>query len=372
MRNRWPASCSSAFCCLVNLSPFALPATGFLRTGRPAESNSQMTDPQKSTTQHGQAGEPSSHPAPQTIDVVLVNPAAGGGVARDVLPSLRKLAREQKWHVEFVVTEGPDDLAARARQAVDHGHRRLFVLGGDGTFQILVNAVSDRREQVVLGIIPAGGGNDLAAALGLPTDPLRAASVLLAHSETCRLDVVRVRTADGHERLYTGGGGVGLDAEAARFASGIYRNLRGRFRYVLSAIRALLGFRSFRVSIAIDARASSEVHSRALLVAVLNTPSYGAGIYLAPDASTTDGQLDLVVLEPLSVFEILAVLPSLWSKGKLNTTHIQRSRVNSVRIETERPSHFHGDGEILGLTPVEVSVIPQALCILRASEADKS
>ena len=204
----------------------------------------------------------------------------------------------------------------------------------------------------------------MAAALGLPQDPLQAAALIL-EGEVHPLDVVRVRTAEGREQLYAGGGGVGLDAEAARHAGGVYRHLRGRFRYLLAVIRALFGFHSIRVRIDMGGRESQSLEVRALLVGVLNTPSYGAGLFLAPGAKTDDGRLDLVVLDDLSLLEILALLPALASRGELSTVRVRRFSVEHVRIETETPSWFHGDGELLGMTPVEISVVPRAIRVLR-------
>jgi diacylglycerol kinase (ATP) len=290
---------------------------------------------------------------------------AGGGRASQVLPSLREFAQQQGWPVEICVTASAEDLVAKARCAATQGYGRLLVLGGDGTFQTLLNAVID-YPHLVLGVIPAGGGNDLAASLGLPEDPIQAAAVIL-QGEACRLDAVRVRTADGRDRLYTGGGGVGLDAEAARHASGAYRNLRGRFRYLLAAIRALFRFHAIPVRITMEPGEPRTLHTVALLVGVLNTPSYGAGLYLAPQAQTDDGSLDLVVLKELTVPEILALLPTLLLTGRLKTRQIVRFRVGHVRIEAEKPCSFHGDGEILGVTPVDISVVPKAFCVLRSA-----
>jgi diacylglycerol kinase family enzyme len=113
-------------------------------------------------------------------------------------------------------------------------------------------------------------------------------------------------------------------------------------------------------------------HVTALLIAVLNTPSYGAGIHLAPEAKTSDGALDLVILEDRSIFKTLCLLPWLWAKGHLHTDHVQRFRVTCARIETARPCYFHGDGEILGRTPVEISVVPQRCCVLRVADKNQA
>jgi diacylglycerol kinase (ATP) len=291
-----------------------------------------------------------------------VNPAAGGGRAGEVVPELREFAQQHGWELEISVTTGPDDLAEKARQAAGSGTRRILVLGGDGTFQVLVNALAHLQD-TVLGVIPAGGGNDLAASLGLSTDTLKAALQVM-HGEEVWLDAVRVRTADGRERLYTGGGGVGLDAEAARYASGVYRKLRGRGRYLLSAVRALLGFHSLSVRVSMTGHAAQNLEAKALLVGVLNTPCYGAGLWLAPEAKTNDGLLDLVIIDDLSFATVLTLLPSLMSRGELKTKRVRRFRVEHARIETEGSFWFHGDGEILGTTPVEVSVVPRAVRVL--------
>src|SRR5262249_27799673 len=103
----------------------------------------------------------------------------------------------------------------------------------------------------------------------------------------------------------------------------------------------------------------------------LNTPSYGAGLYLAPPAKTHDGLLDLVVVENLTLPQILSVLPAFATRGELNTHRLHRFSVTRVRIETETPLWFHGDGELLGKTPVEISVVPRAVRVIRPAQNPK-
>ncbi|MGB8322824.1 MAG: diacylglycerol kinase family protein [Candidatus Acidiferrum sp.] len=301
-----------------------------------------------------------THPS-ERPDLVLVNPVAGVGRARRALPALQRFAQETGWRADFQITTSVEDLRQRASDAAQAGRSRIFAVGGDGTFQVLVNAVGVHSD-IILGLIPAGGGNDLALSLGIPLDTVAAARLLL-EGTVCLLDAVQVKTADGVARLYTGGGGVGLDAEASRYAGGIYRNVRGRMRYVLSALRALAGFHSMHVRVQTDAGHEMDIKGHALLVAVLNTPSYGAGVRLAPGASMDDGKLDLVLLDNLGFFEVLTMLPALL-RGDVHTKRLQRRAVKRVRIETDRPCAFHADGEIVGATPVEVEIVPSALRVL--------
>jgi diacylglycerol kinase family enzyme len=125
----------------------------------------------------------SANPNPGETDLLLVNPVAGGGRAGASLPNLREFAIQQCWNLEICVTQSAADLVAKALQGARRCQKRIFVLGGDGTFQLLVNSVAC-HPQVIVGVIPAGAGNDLAAALGLPADPVRAAALLL-EGEVC-------------------------------------------------------------------------------------------------------------------------------------------------------------------------------------------
>jgi diacylglycerol kinase (ATP) len=304
-------------------------------------------------------------PSPQSVispDLLLLNPVAGGGIAKDAAPRVQQFAAETGWRVDFRLTTSAEDLAAQARAGVAAGYTRILALGGDGTFQQIVNAIGVGRN-VVLGVLPAGGGNDLAQALGLPLDPVLAAKLLL-DGEIRFLDAARVRTSDGNQRLYLGGGGVGLDALAAQFAGGVYSNLRGRPRYLLSMVRALIGFHALQIRASIESEENNEWQADAFVVGVLNTPSYGAGLRLAPQAKLDDGMLDLVLVEDLPLVQILRVLPRLITHGELRTNRVRRQTFRRVRIETETPAKFHGDGEILGWTPVEVEVVPRAIRML--------
>ena len=305
----------------------------------------------------------------QAPDLVLANPTAGGGLASEGLSRLRAFALGKKWNAEFRCVGSSAEFAQIAREEALAGRERIFALGGDGTFQALLNAVAGNAS-VSIGALPAGGGNDLASALGLPLEPVQAAEMILTRGEAVPLDAARVRTADRAERLYMGGGGVGLDAEAARFASGAYRKMRGRSRYLLSAIRALGSFRGVEVRVSLEGAEQTSLQATALVLGILNTPSYGAGLRLAPEARMEDGLLDLVLLENLSALEIAGILPRLAISGEIRTARIQRHRVTRARIETERPCAFHADGEIVGMTPVEVAVVPGTMRVWRQRKAD--
>src|SRR6266436_2577606 len=292
---------------------------------------------------------------------VFVNSVAGGGRARSCLSPIQKLFESFHVDAQFVMSNCAADLESSAQDAILQGRQALIALGGDGTFQALANAAWGA--DVILGVLPVGGGNDFATALGLPADALTATEAILCGHPRF-VDLVRVRTAEGRTRLYAGGGGIGLDAEAARFASGAYRRFPGRTRYIASALRALAGFTPLEVHVEFSGSDIVPHKGNALLAAVLNTPTYGAGLRLAPGAALDDGVLNVVLIEDIGTLGVLRLLPRLMGCGELRTSRVKRWKARSVRLTTRKPCEFHGDGEILGSTPVEIEVVPGAIQVL--------
>lgn len=293
--------------------------------------------------------------------VVFANLAAGGGRVRSLIPRIRRVFEAASVPVEFTASGSSRELETAAISAIQSGKRLLIALGGDGTFQALVNAAFGA--DVVLGVLPAGGGNDFAAGLQLPKNPVVAAEAIL-RGQPRPVDIVRVRTADGRVRFYLSGGGVGIDAEASRHASGAFRRLPGRFRYIASALRALCTHHPVCVRAEFPGSDLPLIEAKALLVAVLNTPTYGAGIRLAPEALLDDGWLDAVIMDDLNKFRVLALLPRLLKSGELRNPHLKRFRVQTVRLTTNPPRMFHGDAELLGLTPLDIEIVPHAVRVL--------
>jgi diacylglycerol kinase (ATP) len=293
--------------------------------------------------------------------VVFVNPHAGAGRAGARLLEIREIFTAHKVPAEFLITESAQHLQSLARGAIADGRRLLFALGGDGTFQGLANACFG--SDVLLGLLPAGGGNDFALALGLPRNPGDAARAVL-RGRPRQVDLLRARTSDGIERLYVGGGGMGLDADAARYAADQYRRWPGRWRYIAGLLRALRGFMPPRVCAEFSGGTEVTREETVLLAAVLNAPSYGGGIRVAPQARLDDGWLDVAFVKDLSSLQVLTALLQLLRSGTLPEAYVKRARARCVMLSANRPCSFHCDGEILGAAPVQVEVVPHAIRVL--------
>jgi diacylglycerol kinase (ATP) len=292
---------------------------------------------------------------------VFVNPAAGRGSAGGKVPAVRDAFARRKYPVRIVESASPEEFRGGVRAAVREGCVTLIAMGGDGTLQLLVREVIGRDVQV--GVIPAGGGNDFAAALGI-TKNLERAVEIIVRGETRLVDLVRVRSSNGLDTIYLGGGGIGIDAEALRYANGSLLRWPGRLRYLASAIAALRGFRGVQVQVEFPESDLPTIAKPALLAAVLNTPTFGGGLRLAPEALLDDGQSEVVMLEMLRKREVLALIPRLLLTGELKTKRVVRRRAARIKLTAEKETDFQGDGELLGKTPVEIEVLHLALRVL--------
>lgn len=294
--------------------------------------------------------------------LVVVNPSAGRGRAARVRPAVEAFLRGQGVTAYFIATENASGTQARAREAAAAGYTHVVALGGDGTFHQVLNGAF--ASNIVLGLIPAGGGNDIARALGLPADAIAAAHALL-HAPVRPVDVLRVRSVAAPVALYIAAGGLGLDAEAARLANGRYRRLPGILRYVAAALAAFCAFRPLVLELETDGVRSK---ARALLVAVANAPSYGSGVIVAPAAEMDDGWMDLMLVAPLGWMQIVDALTLALRTGDIRWPEITRMRARRVRIAADRPAAFHGDGEILAEAPLEVELLPRAVRVVCPSK----
>ena len=293
--------------------------------------------------------------------VLFVNKGAGSGRAGRRLIQVLEIFKRRGCRVDAIETESRSELEEHVEKFIKEDRRIFLGMGGDGTVQGLIQAALGRN--VKIGIIPAGGGNDFASALGLPPDPVEAAQRLFSCTPR-HVDVAMARTEDGNKRIYVGGGGIGLDAEAAKYAANHYQRWPGRIRYVAAALHALRRFEPLRVHAQFWRPDFGELESEVLLACALNSPTYGGGIRLAPEARINDGLVDLTLLDSLSPSRVIGLLPGLLTSGEISSPGMQRVQCARVRLEPDRPCLFHGDGEIFGPAPVEIEIMQRAACVL--------
>lgn len=280
---------------------------------------------------------------------LLVGPTSGRGRGPAVATDLLRLLPGAR------VLDGTsrDHALSLAREAVADGLDVLVAVGGDGTVHLAVQAVAGTS--TALAVVPTGTGNDLAIALGVPTDAAATARAILT-DDVATVDAVRV--GQGWFACVLG---TGFDAAVNERANRM-RWPRGRRRYDLATLLELRTYQAQQVALTLD---GVRHESRVMLVAVGNARSYGGGLRICPDADLQDGLLDVVVVGPLSRRRLVWLFPRLF-KG----THVADSSVTVHRaseVVLDGPAlPVYADGEPFGHLPLTCRVVPGALRVVGA------
>ena len=283
--------------------------------------------------------------------LVLVNPSAGGGRARELLPRLEGALRDHEINYRLVMTTSLDHGVDEARAAAAGGEIPV-VMSGDGLIGQIGGVLVGTGTP--LGVIPGGRGNDLARVLGIPTDVDRAVAVL-AEGTTRAIDVGEV-----NGRRFLGIASCGLDSVANQIANDA-RLLKGHLVYLYAGLRALAAWKPARFEITLDGRRRE---FSGYSVAAANNRAYGGGMFLAPAAELDDGLLDVVYIVQFAKRRYLANLPKVFKGTHVDKDEVFVVRAGEVKIAADRPFAVYADGDHLADLPATIRVLPRALDVI--------
>ena len=291
---------------------------------------------------------------------MLVNPQAGRGRLLPLLPEILSRLASCGHPVAILTPSSPAQAEATTHAAVAAGAAAVVAVGGDGTVHLALQAVAGRS--VPFGVVPAGTGNDFAAALGLPADPLAAADAIaaaLVAGRTRPIDAARITAADGRVRWFCAVLGAGFDVIVNERANRM-RWPRGPRRYDLAILLELLRLRPRRYTLGLDGVAQSV---EAVLVAVGNTDRYGGGLLICPGADPTDGLLDVVVGGRIGRTLLLRLKPRLRRGTHVAHPKVSTFRASTVEIAAEGITAY-ADGERTFPLPVAITCVAEAVHLL--------
>jgi diacylglycerol kinase (ATP) len=297
---------------------------------------------------------------PRSVAVVVNRSAGRGRGAREVAAVLDTL-RSTGLTVTEIGGNGAAGAAAACAEAVAAGVDALVAVGGDGTVHLAVQAVAGTH--TALGIVPCGTGNDLAASLGVPADPIHAAAHLarrLVAGHVVAVDAVRTTPADGGpQRWWACVLASGFDSAVNERANRM-RWPRGPRRYDLAIVAELARLRPLAYRLTLDGLAFD---TPAVMVAVGNTDSYGGGLRICPAADPTDGLLDVTVVGPIGRTELVRTKPRVYAGTHVDDPRVSTYRAREVRLEAAGVMAY-ADGEPLAPLPLVLTCVPGALRVL--------
>jgi diacylglycerol kinase (ATP) len=257
--------------------------------------------------------------------------------------------------VEPQVRESRDaeNLVELTRQAARENPDVLVSAGGDGTHHHVLNGLFG--SEIPLGLIPLGTGNDFAAALGIPADP-RAAAAILLQGRARQVDVARVGST-----VYGCVAGVGFDSVVTRFANERVRRVRGRLAYTWAILRCLTRYRTEPLELRSDVR---DFSGAVVFAVVGNHSTYGGGVKIAPLARMDDGLLDVCIVPPMGLLELLRWIPRAYRGEHLAHPRIVYFQAKHISLASSSRLELFGDGEFITELPATIEVAPRSVRVI--------
>ena len=302
---------------------------------------------------------------------VLVNPYAGKGHGRNRAADLIPLMRSYGIAPELAYTNGSMHACELARDAVLRGHRRFVAVGGDGTVNEILSGLCSQpvipTERLTLAAVGGGTGDDWLRTLEMPRG-MHEVVACIARGKTISIDVglVTCRSQKGDvRRHFISMAGAGIDALIAGECAS---KRAGSLKYLLTLVWGARRYRESSVSVSGGGRTITAP----IFTVLLNLGRYGAGgMKIAPHAKLDDGLFEMTIVGRMAPWRIVWESRRLFNGTLWCSPLVECARLSRVTITGEPAVPVQTDGEVVGITPADFSVLPRALCVIVPDTPDR-
>lgn len=288
--------------------------------------------------------------------IFVVNPNSGTQGKKAILKCIDERLDRSIYDYSIVKTEYAGHATQIAANAVREKVDVVVAIGGDGTINEIARSLV--HTETVLGIIPCGSGNGLARHLRIPMEPKAAIDVINRGYELC-IDYGKINNI-----LFFCTCGVGFDAFISlKFADS---GKRGLLTYLENTLHESLRYQPETYEIENE---EGTVKYKAWLIACGNASQYGNDAYITPQASLTDGLMDVTIMEPFTVLDVPSLSFQLFNKTIDQNSRVKTMRAKKIKIHRANDGVMHFDGDpLMAGKELEVEIVPSGLRVIAAEK----
>ncbi len=298
--------------------------------------------------------------------IAIINPHSGGGKGKRNWLKAEAVLKSQKIAYTAYYTERPNHIEEIIQCRIIDGFRNFLIVGGDGSLHEAINGICIQdivpSQEITLGIIPSGTGNDWAKTHNIPDDPAKAATLLTTRAPHY-LDLGRLQymyNDQEHERFFINVAGMGFDAHVAEHYLSQTKSM-GKLSYMSAVLRGLWTYHNENIKVFSE---EFETNDRVFIFAVALNKYFGGGMMIAPDALPDDGLFNITLVGNITKLEVVAQLKNLFDGSFTKHPLVKQMVTDRIVIESEKPLFIQADGELLGHTPVQISSNPSAIKVI--------
>ena len=283
---------------------------------------------------------------------IVANPTSGKGKGEKALKKVIALLKKQG--VEYAVhkTEYVTHATEIVRNLTENQeHTNLIAMGGDGTFNEVLNGITD-FSKITVSFVPCGTGNDFAAAAKIDTDPETAVMAAINGNKQ-RIDFIQIG-----ERRALNAAGAGMDVDVLeKYAT--MKVLKGKIKYYASLLSVLFNLKFHKLRLTLDGVTTEK---SVFIIAATNGNYFGGGMTISPTSVINDGYITVVVVNEVKKSKILGLLMKFLSGGK----HIYEPctevyNVKECKIEILDEGCIQLDGELFKDKVLDCKIISDQL-----------
>jgi YegS/Rv2252/BmrU family lipid kinase len=288
--------------------------------------------------------------------VLVVNPQSGKKQSAKILDLVKPIFDSKGAEVSIIRTDFPGHARDLAMSSDLDGYDGFLVLGGDGTFNEVVNGMFARSDGKTfpIGLIPGGSGNSLLHDLGLVDSAAAADAIVAGHTRL--IDAAQIHM-NGKEQYSTNLIGWGLVTDVGKRAE----QLRwiGPIRYTAASIIEVFLKKHRQARLVID---DKTFVNKFTFVVACNSIHVGNGMKMAPYAELDDGLIDIIFVDAnITKVRLLSVLPKLFDGTHVHEPEVEYYRASSFSLIPETDDILNIDGEMTGTTPIMVKMLKQCI-----------
>jgi YegS/Rv2252/BmrU family lipid kinase len=299
---------------------------------------------------------------------IIANPAAGGGVMKKRWPEIEQLLQQMNFSYTAQFTEGRGHATRLAEDAILRGHRNLLGIGGDGTNHEIINGIFGQSftppSEIRYGILPLGSGNDWARMYGIPNDPAKRLEQLQQGKTTVQ-DIGLVKyQRDGQtlQRYFVNVAGMAYDGYIGKALNENRLSTLSRLQYLAMVAQYLFKYELTEARILFDGQTVQDF----FYTINIGLCRYSAGgMQLVPQAIPDDGRFALTFARRLAKWQVMLLTPRFYDGSILSHPQVEGHQTKSLRVDHmgNQPTLLEADGEFLGETPVEFTLLENALTV---------
>jgi YegS/Rv2252/BmrU family lipid kinase len=302
--------------------------------------------------------------------VFVVNPSSAGGATGRQWRSIGARFRERLGDFGELFTARPMDAVLLARRALQDGADVVVAVGGDGTINEVANGFFDERGEVIrpgaaLAVLPQGTGGDFRRTFRWH-ESLDATLLRLAEGREKPLDVGRVTftATDGstRSRHFVNIASFGSSGLVDRYVNGTTKILGGKASFAIGSLRGMMSWKDRVCRLRFDGGAAEELPIT--VVAVANGQYFGGGMWVAPQARTDDGVLDVTIWSGYGLLDFVTQSKKIYDGRHLELPGTKTRRARRVDAESDAEVLLDVDGEQPGRLPASFEILPGALRIV--------